>query len=187
MEETMVTVIGMFIAIIIMFIVPMILIADTTDDISELVVQTATAEFVDDVIKTGKITSSRYAEFLSSLTSSGNTYEVDMEVKILDENTAKAVTDVAPEQIGNNTYYSLFTSQIEEKLWKSEEVTEDNINNNVMGKIVLKQGDGISVTVRNNSATFSQTLKSFYYTATGADLHIISASASGTVAIDGRT
>jgi len=54
MEETMVTVIGMFIAIIIMFIVPMILIADTTDDISELVVQTATAEFVDDVIKTGK-------------------------------------------------------------------------------------------------------------------------------------
>ena len=128
MEETVVTVIGMFIAIIIMFIVPMLLIADTTDDISELVVQTATAEFVDDVIKTGKITSSRYSEFLTSLETSGNTYEVEMEVKILDENTAKAITAVRPDEIGNNTYYSLYTSQIEEKIWQSEA----NNNNNVI-------------------------------------------------------
>lgn len=183
MEETTVSIIGIIIGMIILFIVPMILIADTSDDISELAVQTATAEFVDDVIKTGKITSSRYSEFLSSLESSGNTYEIDIEVKILDENTAKAVTAVNPNQIGNNTYYSLFTSQIEEKIWQSE----DNKVNNLMGKLILKQGDGISVTVRNNSATFSQALKSYYYNATGQDMHIIAASASGTVAINGRT
>lgn len=180
MEETSVTIFGMLIAIIIMFIVPVILISDTSDDISELVVQTATAEFVDDIIKTGQITSTRYYDFVTTLNSSGNSYEIDMEVKILDENTAKIFTGGVP---GDNTYYSLFTSQVEEKLKQSESIT----SNNVMGKLLLKQGDGISVTVKNSSSTFSQALKSFYYKATGADLHIISASASGTVAIDGRT
>ncbi len=182
MEETTVTIIGIIIAAVIMFIVPLILIAETTDDISELVIQNATAEFVDEIIKTGQITSSKYYDFIRSLQSSGNTYEIDMEVKILDENTSKRTTD-ADNTIGNNTYYSIFTSQIEQKINKSEE----NTTNNLEGKLILKQGDGISVIVRNSSATFSQALKSFYYTAVGDDLHIISASASGTVAIDGRT
>lgn len=173
MEETTVSVIGLIIAAIIMFIVPIILISDISDDISELVVQTATAEFVSDVIKTGEITSRRYQQFVSSLQSSGNTYEIDMEVKILDENTSKYVTDISPTEIGNNTYYSIYTSQIEEKIGD--------------GKLVLKQGDGISVTVRNSSATFSQALKSVYYNTRGNDIHIIAASASGTVAINGTT
>lgn len=183
MEETAVTIFGMLIAIIIMFIVPVILISDTSDDISELVVQTATAEFVDDIIKTGQITSNRYYDFVTTLNSSGNSYEIDMEVKILDENTAKIFTGGIP---GDNTYYSMFTSQIEEKLSQLDQEAADT-GNSVMGKLILKQGDGVSVTVKNSSTTFSQALKSFYYKATGADLHIISASASGTVAIDGRT
>lgn len=183
MDETTVTIIGMFIAMIIMFIVPVILIADTSDNISELVVQNATAEFVDEIIKTGQITSNTYYEFIRGIESSGNTYEIDMEIKILDENTSKSETDANPSKIGNNSYYSIYTSQIEEKLMKSEE----NKTNNVMGKLILKQGDGVSVIVRNSSTTFSQALKSFYYKTAGDDLHIISASASGTVAIDGRT
>ena len=180
MDETAVSVIGMMIAMIIMFIVPVILISDTSDDIAELVAQTATADFVDDVIKTGRITSNRYYDFVTYLNESGNNYDIDVEVKILDENTAKIFNGNTP---GNNTYYSIYTSQIEEKLKKSEEITD----NNIMGKIILKQGDAISVTVKNSSATFSQALKSAYYRATGADLHIITATASGTVAIDGRT
>lgn len=183
MEETTVSVIGIIVAAIIMFIVPLILIADRSDDISQLVVQTATAEFVDDVVKTGEITDSRYQEFVNSLSSSGNTYEIDMEVKILDENTAKKVTDNDPEKVGNNTYYSIFTSQIEDKLMKS---ASNTVNNN-KGRLLLKQGDAILITVRNSSATFSQALKSFYYNARGSDMHIIAATASGTVAINGST
>ena len=183
MEETTVSIIGLLIATIIMFIVPITLISDISDDISELVVQTATAEFVSDVIKTGKITSKRYQQFVSSLESSGNTYEIDIEVKILDENTSKYVTDANPEEVGNNTYYSIYTSQIEDKIGASAAIE----NNNIDGKLILKQGDGISVTVRNSSATFSQALKSVYYNSRGNDIHIIAASASGTVAIDGST
>lgn len=173
MEDTTVSIIGIMVAAIIMFLVPLILIADRADDISQLVVQTATAEFVDEVIKNGKITNNQYQNFISRLVSSGNAYEIDMEVKILDENTSKIG--------GNNTYYSIFTSQIEDIIGTSAL----NVDNNSDGKIILKQGDEISVTVRNNGKTFSQSLKSFYYNIVGSDIQIITATASGTVAING--
>lgn len=174
MEDTTVSIIGIMVAAIIMFLVPLILIADRADDIAQLVVQTATAEFVDEVIKNGKITNDQYQKFISHITSSGNTYDIDMEIKILDENTSK---------IGeNNTYYSIFTSQIEKIIGKSALVTDDN---NRDGKIILKQGDEISVTVRNSNKTFSQSLKSFYYNFAGSNVQIITATASGTIAIDG--
>lgn len=183
MEDTTLSVIGIMIASIIMFIVPLLLIADRSDDISQLVVQTAASEFVDEVIKSGKITKDNYQRFVSSLQSSGNTYDIDIEVKILDESTSKMVTDSNPQSIGNNTYYSIFTSQIEDKI----RISSTNVNNNLTGKLILKQGDEIYVTVKNNSPTLSQTLKSFYYNVTEGGLHIIAATSSGTIAINGTT
>ena len=181
MEDTTITVIGIMIAAIIMFVIPLTLIADRADDISQLVIQTATTEFVDQTIKLGKITSDNYQKFLNTLHSSGNSYEIEMEVKILDKNTSKRVTDIKS-TVGTNSYYSIFTSQIEEKIGQSE----SNTNYNRNGKIILKQGDEISVKVKNSSETLSQTLKSFYYNVRGEDLHIISATASGIIAINGE-
>ena len=173
MEDTTVSIIGIIIASIMMFMVPLILIADRADDIAQLVVQTTTSEFVNEVIKSGKITNDSYQKFVSQLTSSGNTYEIDMEIKVLDKNTSK---------IGdNNTYYSIFTSQIEDIIGLSGK----NTVNNSDGKIILKQGDAISVTVKNSSKTLSQSLKSFYYNIAGSDVQIITATASGTIAING--
>ncbi|MBQ2835541.1 MAG: hypothetical protein IJE68_01735 [Clostridia bacterium] len=173
MEDTTVSIIGIIIASIMMFMVPLILIADRSDDIAQLVVQTTTSEFVNEVIKSGKITNDSYQKFVNELTSSGNTYEIDMEIKVLDKNTTK---------IGdNNTYYSIFTSQIEDIMGLSG----TNTTNNSDGKIILKQGDAISVTVKNSSKTLSQSLKSFYYNIAGSDIEIITATASGTIAING--
>ena len=173
MEETTVSVIGIIIAALLMFIVPLILISDRSDDIAQLLVQTATAEFVDEIIKTGKITDDKYQKFISEITTSRNSYEIDMELKILDENTAKIGS--------NNTYYSIFTSQIEDIIGVSGNINENNAD----GKIILKQGDIISVTVNNNSKTLSQSLKGFFYGINGTDISIIAATASGTVAITG--
>ena len=183
MEDTTVSLIGIIIAAILMFIVPLILIADRSDDISQLVIETVTAEFVDEVIKSGKITDDTYQKFLSSLNATGNAYEVSMEIKILDENTSKIITDADYSKIGNNTYYSIFTSQIEERIG----ISGVNTDNNREGKIILKNGDAISVTVKNSSKTLSQSLKSFYYNITGSNSQIIAATASGTVVIDGAT
>ena len=167
-----------------MFLVPLVTIADRNDDIAQLVVQTETAEFVDKIIKTGKITDEDYQTYLLNLASSGNTYQVDIEIKILDENTSKKTTD-QNSKIGKNTYYSIYTSQIEEKLANDKNAHRDIQDYNA--KIVLKDGDVISVTAKNSSMTLSQTLKSFYYTIAGDDLYILSSTSSGTIAINGAT
>lgn len=174
MEDTTISIIGIVIAAIIMFLVPTMLIADRSDDISQLAVQTATAEFVNEVIKTGKITDAQYQNFVNRLADTGNTYEIDIEIKILDENTAKKVTDADYTKIGNNTTYSIFTSQIENIIGTDE-------------RLLLKQGDVISITVKNNSKTLSQSLKSFYYNISGSEIPIITGTASGTVTINGTT
>mgnify|MGYP004550531795 CR=1 FL=1 len=182
MEDTTMDIIGILLGSILLFLTPLFLIADRADDISQLVVQTATAEFINEVIRDGAITSDCYQRFTSDLTSSGNTFDIDLEVKILDKTTAKVITDENPEKTGNNSYYSLYTSQVEEKLGQPS-----NQENNRQGKFILKQGDQVSVTVRNSSKTLSQTLRSFYYNVTGDDTHIIVAASAGTVSINGST
>ena len=174
MEDTTISIIAIFIAAILMFIVPLILIADRADDIAQLTAQTATAEFVDNVIKSGKITNDDYSDFISLLTTTGNAYDVDLELKILDLNTSKQQT-VTSEGIGKNTYYSIFTNQIEGKLLENDD------------EIILKEGDVFSVTVKNSSLTLSQSVKNIYYKLRGENLHIIAATASGTVAINGQS
>ena len=155
MEDSTISIIGIVIASIIMFLVPLFTIADRNDDISQLTVQTATAQFVDNVIKTGKITQEEYQAYLLRMGSSGNTYEVDMEIMILDENPSKRYTNSTGD-LGENAYYSIYSTQIEDKLQKDERVTG-------VGQLILKEGDRISVVAKNSSKTLSQTLKNIYY------------------------
>lgn len=182
MEESFIATIGILIGAVLLFIAPLTIIADRADDISQLSVQTFTTEFVDKVIKTGTITSNDYQNYLSALNTTGNTYQVDIELKILDENTAQRETGYT-KAIGQNAYYSLYTSQIEAKLEESEKQNAEIES----GKIVLKEGDIISVMARNNSKTISQSLKSVYFTIKGEDLHIIAGSGTGIVAVNGAT
>lgn len=175
MEDTSISIIGIVIATILMFLVPFFLLADRNDDVSQLIAQTATASFVDNVLKTGRITLDDYQKLVDDLNNSGVVFEVDMEVKILDKNVSQLYTK-NNNGIGNNEYYSLYTSQIEDKLY-----------NNSSEKVVLKEGDRVSVTVKNSGKTLSQTLKNIYYTVTGEELHIIVATGSGMVAVNGAS
>ena len=100
-----------------------------------------------------------------------------MEVKILDKNYAQTYTNTNG-QLGQNKYYSIYTSQIEEQLSNSKGIDR---------KINLKEGDIISVVAKNNSLTLSQAKRNVYYTIVGDDLHIIVATGSGIVAINGAT
>ena len=117
------------------------------------------------------------------LATTGNSYDVDIELKILDTNTAKQHT-TGTGAIGKNTYYSIFTSQIENKLLELDMVDSNPDNT---GEMILKEGDVFSVTVKNKSLTLSQSIKNIYYKLRGESLHIIAATASGTVAINGET
>jgi len=180
MGESLMTVVAIFVAAILMFVFPLMSVAQRNDDISQLAVQTAVVQFVDKVSSTGQITASDYNGLMQSLGATGNTYSVDMEAKILDENPGKKVTLVDQNKIGENVYYSQYTSQILDQL-----ASTDTTSNQYNGVYYLKSGDIISVDVKNTNQTLSQLLRNFFYTVTGNDSYQVSAEQAKMVTANG--
>ena len=173
MEDTLVEITGIAIAAILMFIFPLITMADRTDDVSQLTVEIATTEFVDEIRTTGKITPNAYSRFLTNIGSTGNAYNVEMEVRVLDENPKR-------KNIQNNTtgtrehvYYSVYNSQIETALEANR-------------TYYLKEGDIITVSAKNSNQTIAQQLKNFFYKVIGKDIYTIASSHSGMIVATGR-
>ena len=174
MGDTTVTVIAIFLVAILMFVFPLMALSDTSDDVSQLTVQTATSEFVDNIKKTGKITETNYDKFVQEISATGNSYDVELKAQILDENIGKKSDKVAQDKIGENQSYDMYTTQIFDAM---------DANN---GVFTLKEGDTISVSVKNTNTTISQQLKNFLYKVTGNNSYQISAEASGMVTTNGK-
>ena len=173
MGDTVITVIAIALAAVLMFVFPLMTMSDRTDDVSQLAVETTTTDFVDEVRTTGKITPDKYNKFIENIGSTGNTYNVEMQVQVLDENPGKKTLTLQSDKIGENAYYSVYTSQI-------EEVLNNNKNYN------LKEGDMFSVSVKNTNQTLAQQLKNFFYTVVGNDTYTIAASHGGMVTATGK-
>ena len=139
--DTFITIFGIVLAAILMFGFPLMSMSDRTDDIVTMTAQTATTEYVDDVRTRGKITMDNYSAFEQRLASTGNAYDIEMEVKVLDENPGKKTTQANYTKIGENVYYSMYTSQILDAM---------NANG---GVLTLKEGDMFSTSVKNTNTT----------------------------------
>ena len=145
MGDSLITVVAIALAAVLMFVFPLMTMSNRADDVSQLSVQSLTTQFVDDVRTTGKITSDKYNKFVENIHSTGNTYDVEIEVKVRDENPGKKTTQANSKKIGEDVYYSIYTTQIENTLK----------NNNAYN---LKEGDIVSVSVKNTNTTMSQQL-----------------------------
>lgn len=178
MGDSFITIIAIFLAAILMFIFPLMAVSERTDDVSQLVTETATTDFVDNVRATGKLTLDAYDKFVSTLASTGNSYSIEMQAKILDENPGVKTTQAETTKIGENVYYTLYTSQLEEKL---------GIGSGTANSVVLKEGDLFSVTVKNTNTTISQSLKNFLYKVAGNDTYQIAAQHAGMVTVNGTS
>ena len=166
------TIIAIFLAAILMFVFPLMSMSDRTDDISQLLVETATTEFVDNVRSTGKLTLDDYDKYVQEISSTGNTYDVEMTAQILDENPGIKTTQAEITKIGENVYYNLYTTQIEDRL-KSKSTLK------------LNEGDIFSVAVKNTNTTISQSLKNFFYKIAGNDTYQVAAQHAGMVTVNG--
>ena len=172
MGDSLITIIAIFLAAILMFVFPLMSLSERTDDISQLAVATATNEFVDKIRTTGKITLDDYEKYIQTISSTGNSFEVEMQIQQLDENPGVKVTQAEMTKIGENVYYNKYNSQIEEELNKN-------------GKMKLKEGDMVSVTVKNTNQTIAQLLRNFFYQITGNDSYQIAAKHGGVVTVNG--
>jgi hypothetical protein len=146
--------------------------SERTDDISQMAITTATEDFINKIRTTGKITLDEYEQYLQTITATGNTFDVDMTVYQLDENPGVKVTQAEMTKIGENVYYTIYTSQIEEKL-------------NQSGRMKLKEGDRVTVTVKNTNQTIAQQLRNFFYQMLGNESYQIAAQKSAIVTVNG--
>lgn len=171
MSDTFITIMAVIIVAVIMFVFPLMATANQNDSITQTSVQTMVSDFVNTVAKEGKITRSNYDNFIQKLYATGNSYDIELEVQILDDNPGAKGENI--KVIGENIYYSEFTTAIVSKL-DSE------------GEYKLKQGDYILAKVTNTNVTFGTQMKNFFYSIMGKDTIAIEASASALVTTTGK-
>ena len=179
MSDTLITIVAILLATVLMFIFPLLSVSERSDDISRLAVQTATTEFVDTSRAIGKITMDNYTKLVTTIESTGNSYDIEMEVKVLDENIGKKSSWVQGTVIGENTYYSVYTAQIVEVLDDKDNTYKSN------GVYTMKEGDYFSVSVKNTNKTLSQTIRGIFYSISGSDVYSIAGQHSGVVTANG--
>ena len=172
MSDTLVTIIGIFLTAVLMFVFPLMTVSNTQDNIAQVSVQSLVAEFVNNVATKGKITQDDYNTFISKLYATGNTYDVQLEHKKMTTNPNKGADD----QIGENLYYSVYNSVIIDSI-------ETGINYNE--EYLMKKGDYIIVTVKNTNTTIASQIKNFVYSIIEKDINRIAASSSALVVSTG--
>ena len=79
MEDSLIVVFSMILAVILMFVFPIMDTWERQDDISYMSVYATVVEFVDSVRNLGYITPTMYTQFLQSINATGNRYEVTLE------------------------------------------------------------------------------------------------------------
>ena len=168
MSDSVTTVVVIFLAGVLMFIFPLMQTAKGGDDISQQLVQAELNDTLHDIITTKEIDLDRYESFTQTISSTGNSYDVEMQVAILDENSNKKTTQTSPTKVGENYSYTEYTTQIMNVL-------------NEKGVYKLKEGDFVLIVVKNNNKTIFQILQNFIYRVTGNGNPAIFAQASGIV------
>lgn len=172
MGESLTTIIAIFLAAVLMFIFPLAAIADRNDDTSQMYVKTTLDDFVNTVTAKGTLTKTDYERLEAQLEATNNSYDIELVINVADVNPGKKTDNT---KIGDTTYYSVYTAQIEDVL--------NNANNNYT--YYLKEGDYIKVSLRNINTTISQMIKNVLFGITGNESYVISASASGVVVTTG--
>jgi len=185
MGDSLVTIATVVVAAVLMLGLPLSAVADRTDDISQQAVQNATVEYVDSIRTTGKLSLEDYTKFTETIAATGNSYDIEMQVKILDENIGKKAAQTEVEKIGENVYYVMYTSQVMEQINPIDPATGKAKYPN--GRtLLLKEGDIVSVSVKNTNTTIAQLLRNAMYKLTGNDTFQVGASHGGIVTINGK-
>ena len=98
-----------------------------------------------------------------------------MEIKFIDENIGKKSAWTQGQVIGENVYYSVYTTQITDVL------SEDG----GAGVYQMKEGDIFSASAKNTNKTIAQTIRGVFYSMTGQNTYTIAAQHSGVVTATG--
>lgn len=171
--DTLITVVAIFLAAIIMFIFPLMTITDSNDDIAQTAVQVSTVEAVNRVTSKGVLDLQTYDALVQEISATGNLYDIEIEIQRKDENPGKKTAQVQQDKIGETTYYTVYTTQILEEL------------RNAPNLMNLKEGDIITIRIKNTNTTIGQMFKATILSITGDNTYTIYAEHTGIVTTNG--
>ena len=154
MGDSLGKIIAIFLAGILMFIFPLMETLQRQDDVTQTAVLTATVKFVDDVRNARWLTQERYTSFIREISATGNSYAIELEHKVKDENPDKKGDISAVDKIGENIYYSKYTAQILE---------EEYGGLYAVNPYKLKQGDLFYARVINTNRTLGSMMQQFLF------------------------
>ncbi len=174
MNDTLITIVAIFIAAILMFVFPLMTIADRNDDVAKDAVQQKTVEFVNKEINVGAINEGDLQGYKETINSLGHVFDVSLEVQKMDANVGKKTTWTTSDVKGENVYYSVYTNTIENEI-------------NTKGKYILKEGDIFSCRAENKDTTIAQSLRNAFYSVTGKGTYTISGDYAGIVQNNGSS
>ena len=137
MEDSLIVVFSIIIALLQMFLFPIMDTWERQDDISYMAAYSAVVEFVDSARNLGFITSKMYDKFQESLYATGNRFDITIEHR-------KRIYEI-------NAYKNIYTNEI------------DSILSSNDGKYYLAAGDYLYVSIKNTNKTQSTLLKEFLY------------------------
>ena len=188
MQNSTSTIIALLVAGVLLFVVPLVTLTDRSDNVAQENVKLIVEEFVTDVKNTGKLTKAKFQEFQNELDATGNNaYDIEIEIQHLDENPGKKTAQTNYTKIGENVYYSEYTTQVLKQIgiWTETTPVSDPNYSSTNHTMILKEGDIINVEVKNSNSTAAQTLKSSFIGFSNAGEYVISARASGMVTVNG--
>lgn len=145
MSDTLITVVAIVLVAGLIFFVPLVTMADRFDTTTQAEAEAIVSDFVEEARTTAQITETKYSQFLENLNSLGYIFDVEMEIKNIDENQGKKTSQTSNYKNGENVYYIEYKAQVEEELEKN-------------GVKKLKTGDIVLVEVRKESSDLFKNL-----------------------------
>ena len=151
MSDSLMMIIGIFVAVVIMFLFPIMQFAQRTDELAQTAVHVAVTEFVENVTTQGEITQLDYSRLVSKLHATGNAFDIQIEAQIIDDNSRRKTTaETEGQEFGDYKYYSVYTTNILDAV------------NGEAGTYKLKKDDYITVKVKNTNKTLATQLKNIF-------------------------
>lgn len=147
MQDIAITIIVIIVAAILLFVFPLLATAENKNEVDLAYVQSAATEFANTNATRGMITLESLDSLKQKLSTTGNTYDVNIEISRKTDDVGKKVDWTTGTNLGEGAFFTLQGTQINEQL----ETT---------GEFRLNIGDTLTVKVENSSKTMASSLKS---------------------------
>lgn len=158
MENSFSKILGIFIAIVLLFLYPLFQQAQRQDDLSQIVIHSAVTTFVDSARTKGYITPEMYLEFNQKLGATGNQYDIQMEH--LHKKYNPEYTDPANPATFRDSFTTYFDGHYNQEIM--QRLFPNSPASDIDRRYVMAVGDFFTVKVKNVNRTMATILSDVF-------------------------